>query len=87
MLQRAAVCRALLHRPELLLLDEPRSHLDVAAADRVEEMLAARPATTRVVVTHEIERDLERADLALALSVDGSVAYLGPAAELAVGEL
>ncbi|MGH2952465.1 MAG: ATP-binding cassette domain-containing protein [Solirubrobacterales bacterium] len=86
MLQRAAVCRALLHRPELLLLDEPRSHLDVAAAERIERMLAPADGLSRVVVTHEIERGLEQADAALALRVDGSVAYAGPASGLSVQE-
>lgn len=85
MLQRAAVCRALLHRPELLLLDEPHSHLDVAGAEIVDRLLAESDAT-RVVVTHEIERGLAGADTVLALRADGVVAHAGAAAEFSAAE-
>ena len=82
MLQRAAICRALLARPELLLLDEPRAHLDVGAAAVVDELLGAAPGRTRVIVTHEIESGIGDADGVLALRADGSVAYAGAAADL-----
>ena len=86
MLQRAAVCRTVLHEPELLLLDEPRSHLDLEAARGVEEMLAPAPGLTRVLVTHEVERGLSEGDDVLALRADGSVAYAGPASGLSAGD-
>ena len=82
MLQRAAICRALLHEPELLLLDEPRSHLDVSAVREVEEMLGPAPGRTRVLVTHDIEHGLAEGDRVLALTADGAVAFAGEAGGL-----
>jgi heme exporter protein A len=53
--QRVGVCLAILHRPELLLLDEPDSHLDPSARETVEQLLAGLDAT-RVIVTHDRAR-------------------------------
>ena len=86
MLQRAAICRALLHEPELLLLDEPRSHLDVGAVREVEEMLGPAPGRTRVLVTHDIDHGLAEGDRVLALTADGAVAYAGDASGLSAAE-
>jgi heme exporter protein A len=86
MRQRAAICRTLLHDPPLLLLDEPRSHLDVDAARGVEAMLGPAEGRTRVLVTHEIERGLAEGDRVLALRVDGTVAYAGAAAGFSPGK-
>ena len=86
MVQRLAVCRAVLHEPELLLLDEPRSHLDPEAAAMVEPLLGRRAGRTRVVVTHDIDAALAEADRVLALRAGGAVAYEGPASGLSAGD-
>lgn len=86
MLQRAAACRAVLHDPELLLLDEPTAHLDPAAANLVSSLLDRAPGRTRILVSHDVEAALADSDRALALRPDGSVAYEGPADGLSPGD-
>jgi heme exporter protein A len=56
LLQRAAIARAMLHGPRVLLLDEPFTALDAASADRLREVLHARRAEGLgiVVVTHHL---------------------------------
>ncbi len=56
LLQRAAIARALLHAPRVLLLDEPFTALDASSADRLREELRARRAEGFgvVVVTHHL---------------------------------
>jgi putative ABC transport system ATP-binding protein len=54
--QRAAVGRALIHQPALLLADEPTGALDTVAADTVMDALietVTDQGTTLVVVTHD----------------------------------
>ena len=87
MLQRAAICRTLLHEPELLLLDEPRSHLDAAASTVVDELLGPAPGRSRVIVTHEPEAGLADADRVLLLRADGGVVHAGAASELSAGDV
>jgi heme exporter protein A len=67
MAQRLAAARAVLHDPPLLLLDEPRAHLDPAAAELLEPLIGRASGRTRVLVSHDVEGALAEADLALGL--------------------
>ncbi len=54
--QRVAIARAIVHRPRLVLADEPTGALDRASADRVLELLArlcSEDGTTVVAVSHD----------------------------------
>ena len=81
MVQRLAVCRAVLHEPELLLLDEPRAGLDPDASRLVEPLIGRECGCTRVLVTHDIERGLAEANRVLGLR-EGATLLEGPAHEL-----
>ncbi|EDY81117.1 ABC transporter, ATP-binding protein, putative [Verrucomicrobiia bacterium DG1235] len=54
--QRVALCRALMHRPDVILADEPTGSLDEKSGERVFELLtglAKKEGTTVVMATHE----------------------------------
>jgi heme exporter protein A len=86
MVQRLAVCRAVLHDPEVLLLDEPRANLDPAARELVEPLIGAASGRTRVVTSHDPAGGLAEADLALGLRA-GSAALLAPAREVDAAQI
>jgi heme exporter protein A len=86
MVQRLAVCRAVLHQPHLLLLDEPLANLDPAASELVEPLIGRSSGATRVITSHDPQAALGQADLVLALK-DGRPTYVGPPAALEPGRL
>jgi heme exporter protein A len=67
MRQRVDICRALLHEPELLLLDEPEAHLDAEARELIRPLVEAANGRTRVFTSHDRERAVAGADQVLEL--------------------
>ena len=72
-LQRVAIARALVHRPALLLADEPTGNLDPGTATKVMDVLVAQTRehqASLVLVTHS-EAAAARADRVLLLTSEG----------------
>ncbi len=78
MLQRLAIARALLHDPDLVLLDEPFTGLDQAAAAalRAQLMRLRAEGRTVVLVTHNLDEGLELATH-VAIQVAGTFVECG----------
>jgi putative ABC transport system ATP-binding protein len=71
--QRAAIARAMVGQPRVLIADEPTAHQDEANADRIFSMLerAAAAGSGVIIATHET-RLIERADRVIRMD-DGSL--------------
>jgi energy-coupling factor transport system ATP-binding protein len=75
-LQRVAIAAALVHRPAVLVLDEPTSQLDPVAGDELIWLLRRlneQWGTTVVIAEHRLDRCLPAADRVLAIE-DGAIA-------------
>ncbi len=82
--QRLAIARALVSRPDILLLDEPTANLDPESVVRVEEMLAGivrQRETTVIMTTHDLTQASRLADR-VGVLVDGEFLRVGTPAEL-----
>ncbi len=86
MIQRVAVARAVLHDPEVLLLDEPRANLDPGASELLEPLIGRASGKTRVLTSHDPEGALRECDLALGLA-DGRPAFVGAPQSVDAGAL
>jgi heme exporter protein A len=86
--QRLAWARALLHRPSLLLLDEPDTGLDQEGNDLIDELLAEHTVGGGSVLftTHVLERALRLSNQLLILR-GGRVVYQNETASLTLDEL
>jgi phospholipid/cholesterol/gamma-HCH transport system ATP-binding protein len=76
MTKRAALARALVLKPQLLLCDEPFSGLDPATVRKVEALLLAlnrRFAVTTILTSHNVESTLRIADRIVVLVAGGAI--------------
>ena len=83
MAQRAAICRAVLHEPALLLLDEPLANLDPGGAAAVAPLIGSG---TRVLISHDVEQGLAEADWVLGLRA-GRQALWAPRPQVTVADV
>lgn len=76
MQQRLAIARAILHQPEILLLDEPYTGLDQSAAAMLDDVLrsVATAGRTVVMTTHDLVRGLASCDR-IAILARGRIAF------------
>jgi NitT/TauT family transport system ATP-binding protein len=71
MQQRTAFCRALIHEPPLILMDEPLGALDAMTREQLRgdlEKLMQRQSKTVVFVTHSIEEAVQLSDEVVVIS-------------------
>lgn len=86
---RALIARALIAEPDLLLLDEPTTGLDVAAREQLLETIDALahsfPRLASILVTHHLE-ELPSTTSHAALIANGRISQAGPAEQVLTTE-
>jgi len=88
MQQRLSLARAIIHKPELMLLDEPYAGLDQESAEMLEILLDAvhGEAGTVIMTTHDLERGLSRGNRVVILN-KGRIAFEAPSSSLTLQQL
>ena len=86
--QRCAIARALVHDPDILLLDEPFTGLDPDAAERLQNLLASRDRTagTVILTSHDLGRGAELASR-VAILARGRLVFDAPADQIVAGTM
>jgi heme exporter protein A len=86
MQQRLSIGRAIMHDPQIMLLDEPFTGLDPEGYERLADVFQAlvRQARTVVMTTHDLERGLALCDQ-VAILARGQVVYRARREELDLG--
>lgn len=72
-LRRLGLAQAIVHSPEVVLLDEPTAGLDPAQRRRFRELLSVIPAATVIVSTHQVDDVHEIFDYVALVSANGIV--------------
>ncbi len=87
MLQRLALARAVIHKPDFLLLDEPFTGLDRSASQLLMNYLEEHKAGggTSLLVTHDLQRGFESADQ-LAILSEGRMVWKSDSSSLSLDE-
>lgn len=80
MKKRFSIARALLHDPQILVMDEPESGLDHEAVSLLDKIISERSDPRRAIImtTHDLDRAVRLGD-SLAVLSDGRVSYSGNA--------
>jgi heme exporter protein A len=86
--QRCAIARALVHRPDVLLLDEPFSGLDPDARARLRELLERSDTGQRTIIltSHDLSHGADQADR-VAILARGRLVFDAPARDIPPGTM
>jgi ABC-type multidrug transport system ATPase subunit len=76
--QRLAMARALIHSPEVLLLDEPETGLDAEGIELLDGLMLREPAFTVLAATHRLDRVEEWAETSVRID-RGRISHERPA--------